>query len=466
MRGVRRRISGIVAGLAVMTAALTGGNGVAGQPAAAALPGGGAVHAIFIGISRYQHMDKLAFCASDAVRLARVFQGLDGDLRLAPAHTVVLTDSQATRARVLRELAAVRQRLGPRDVFLFYFSGHGGGEDEPDMPPVDEPDDHDETLVMWDSRGPHEEDISDDQLRVILAGFPGRQVIILDACYAGGFVRDLERPGTVVFAASREDRTSSVAFAHRASGGLTHALMTGLAGEADADTDRVIGQDELVAYLGRVVPLYCEDCGRRNPPGANRCYYCRVKVATAAHRPTFGGAWPELVWSRVTVAYVPERCHSAADRRGCAARPSRCRCRVKGECGVAACQALGRKIIDGCSSAEDRATCRSDAQLCPCPEYGNCGMGECAAPAGNSCRTGEDRRQCGEDPRNCPCGHYGDCEMDSCREARTGKESRSEALSGCEGAGDGPVAGCGDCSPGGAPEPDAAEESGCGCCGD
>lgn len=378
---------------------------------------------LFIGISRYQHMDKLAYCAEDARRVAKRFQELRGAWALAPERTVVLTDSQATRVRVLRELRALASRPAPGDVLLFYFSGHGGGEDEPDRPPRDEPDGHDETLVMVDSSGPHDEDISDDELRAILAACRAqRALIVLDACFSGGFVRDLERPGTVVLSASREDRSSSVAFVHRSSGGLTHALLEGISGEADADGDRVIRHAELIAFLERVVPMYCGECGRRNPPRSNRCFYCRAKVGTPAHRPLFGGEWPpDLVWNRLAEPYRPERCVTESERRSCSSRPSQCRCRVKGECGVASCLSLARKILDGCANESDRAVCRTDPELCPCPEYGDCGMGECVAPSGGACVTGSDREICARDPASCPCDRYGNCDMASCRAERSVK---------------------------------------------
>lgn len=420
MAGMKRHACILLAVAACLLAVL----GDAGRPAVAEeFRAPATAWGLFIGISRYQHMDKLAYCAEDARRVARRFQEMRGAWTLAPERTVVLTDSQATRARVLRELRALAARPAPADIVLFYFSGHGGGEDEPDRPPRDEPDGHDETLVMVDSSGPHEEDISDDELRDILAACRAQRVlIVLDACFSGGFVRDLERPGTVVLAASREDRSSSVAFVHRSSGGLSHALLEGSAGEADVDGDREVRHGELVAFLERVVPLYCGECGRRNPQGSNRCFYCRTKVGTAANRPLFGGAWPlDTVWNRLSAAYRPERCSTEGERRSCASRPSSCRCRVKGECGVGSCQALARKTVDGCASDADRAICRTDPDLCPCPDYGNCGMGECTAPAGDACATAADRATCTSNPASCPCDRYGNCDMGSCRQERNEK---------------------------------------------
>lgn len=378
----------------------------------AALP---RAYGIFVGISTYKSGEALAYCADDALRVSRFFAALAGPLNVPPDRAIVLTDSAATLEAMKKAFAATRARLEPDDVFVFYFSGHGGGPDEPDAPPLDEPDGHDETIVPWDADGSHKADLSDDQFRQILDGFPNRdRIIILDACFSGGFVPDLARDGTLVLAATQENRSSMVAYAHRISGALTHALLTGLSGAADADGDSSVTQAELTRYLGATMPRYCQACGRRNPPGRSRCYYDREPLDGPASHPAFGGRVSLSSLATIRVPYRPDICASPEERRACARRPADCRCEVKGECGEAECMTIGRKATDRCATAGERDACRRSSELCPCPDFGNCRMTCCTSPDEPVCTKEDDRAQCERNPEQCPCGHFGDCEMASC----------------------------------------------------
>jgi hypothetical protein len=385
------------------------------------------VHGLFVGISRYRTMDKLAYCADDARHVAAAFQSLNGPLKIASGDATILTDSQASLAAVKSALKTIGRRLGPQDVFVFYFSGHGGGEDEPDIDPKDEADHHDETLVVWDSSGPHEQDLSDDQLRRILEAFPARtQIVLLDACFSGGFAADLGAPGRLVMTAAPEDHTSSVAFAHRSSGAFTHILLNGLQGEADSDSDGVVRTEEIQRHLRTLIPRYCPECGRRNPPRSTRCFYDKEPLATSALHPVFAGSIAVDLWNRPERRWTPHICATTADRSGCARNPAGCRCDVKGECGENGCVAHGRSLRDGCATPGERSICRESAELCPCPDYGNCGMSSCEAGPSPSCRDADDRSRCEVNAADCPCGSYGECEMASCRArpSRGGARSR------------------------------------------
>ncbi len=380
-------------------------------------PAPGRAWGLFIGISGYPEMGGLAYCAEDARRMASFFATREGALRVDPGFAKVLADSAATLEGVRKALRALARSVHPEDVVVIYFSGHGGGEDEPDAPPRDEPDGHDETLVMWDSTGPHEEDLSDDDLKQLLRAISCRsKILLLDACFSGGFVRDLAGDGTLVFAACQEDGSPSVAYVHRVSGGFTHALFGGLSGEADLDRDGWVTERETREHLARVVPLYCQECGRRNPPQSTRCYYDRETLGRRSLAPRFGGTSGLASWVRVDPNHRPERCSTGEDRALCRRNPEKCACTVRGECGEEKCMAAGRKIVDACATDTERALCRQNPTLCPCPSFGNCGEPECAND--EVCQTEKDRAQCGRDPQGCPCGHYGDCAMDSCRESR------------------------------------------------
>ncbi len=206
--------------------------------------GGGQVYGIFAGISDYGgRASNLAFTAEDAENFASAMQQGGG---MRAENSVVLTDSEATVGNIRAAFESLSGRIGPDDTFVFFYSGHGGrvprqgGFDRAD------PDGLDETLAMYDA------DITDDQMNELMALVDGgTSVIVLDACFSGGFSKDvISAPGRIGFFSSEEDVTSQVAAKFRAGGYLSVFAAEGVgAGLADADGDGSINAIELSQYL-------------------------------------------------------------------------------------------------------------------------------------------------------------------------------------------------------------------------
>lgn len=89
-----------------------------------------------------------------------------------------LKTSEASADRVLRALKTAADTLRPSDLFVFYYSGHGGQQPDFDG---DEDDHHDETLVLYDR------ELIDDKLNEIWVSFrPGVRIVMLsDSCNSG-----------------------------------------------------------------------------------------------------------------------------------------------------------------------------------------------------------------------------------------------------------------------------------------
>jgi metacaspase-1 len=94
----------------------------------------------------------------------------------------LLLGSNATRAKVMQELRIAAKQLKAPDLFLLYFSGHGGQIKDHDG---DEKDHKDETWCLYDGH------YLDDELYAALQQFKTgtRIVLISDCCHSGGIRR-------------------------------------------------------------------------------------------------------------------------------------------------------------------------------------------------------------------------------------------------------------------------------------
>ncbi len=203
--------------------------------------GGRGVAGVFVGISDYPGAGDLPECANDAIKLAEALRerGL-----LSADRQIVLTDAQATQSNIRNALTTIGGQLGPDDVFLFFYSGHGG--QRPGSSDPREIDGADEYIAVYDG------ELLDDDVGRIFDGIHARLAMIaLDSCYSGGFAKDVvTAPHRVGMFSSEEDVLSAVASQFQAGGYLSHFLRTGVAGEADAQpADGVLTVGELTHFV-------------------------------------------------------------------------------------------------------------------------------------------------------------------------------------------------------------------------
>ena len=87
-------------------------------------PDGGALRALVIGIDDYQHVRKLKGAVADAADIVSSLKTMGvGDV-------VELTNAQADRASVLREISAMVERTRNNDLVFLSIAGHGTQEPE------------------------------------------------------------------------------------------------------------------------------------------------------------------------------------------------------------------------------------------------------------------------------------------------------------------------------------------------
>jgi len=212
-----------------------------GIPRQANVPGGQRVIALMVGVSDYGgRTSNLPNTDEDAQQL---YNSLQQAGLLHPA-SVVLTNSEATTKAVSDAFARATAAAGPSDLFIFFFSGHG---DQVDVPrSAAELDGRAETIELFDAA------MTDAELAPMFARVRSRMaMVVIDACYAGGFRSLIDRPNVMGLFSSEEDLTSLVASRFKAGGFLSYFLRTGLAGEADDDGDRLVTTGELATYVRR-----------------------------------------------------------------------------------------------------------------------------------------------------------------------------------------------------------------------
>lgn len=141
-------------------------------------------YALVIGISNYQHVNKLVPAVSrDAMEIYEVL--VDPLICAYPSRNVRrMLDAQATRSRVLQVLSEMCKTTNDDSIVLIYWSGHGGRiQDGPYageyLLPVDTVYTSDDSLATTA--------ISGQEFATLLRGIPARKlVVILDCCHAGG----------------------------------------------------------------------------------------------------------------------------------------------------------------------------------------------------------------------------------------------------------------------------------------
>jgi len=253
--------------------------------------------AFIVGIDAYERVSPLETAVSDARRLAQVLADMQ-HFRVHPP----LVDASGQAMRTLLHETLPRQ-VGPEDRVLFYFAGHGIAGDGDDGPAgYLVPADADPTNVA--SLLPMAE------VQDALQALPCRHLLlILDCCFSGAFKwssrtraigtlmpkriykerfdRFIDDPAWQVMTSAAHDQKAMDVLQGRATGdrgradaadGEAHspfaqALFDGLAGDADARTDRegdgVITATELYSYVrDRVEPQTLEaGASRRQTPG-------------------------------------------------------------------------------------------------------------------------------------------------------------------------------------------------------
>lgn len=214
---------------------------IQGHSAQTAAAVDGDLYGVFVGISDYPGSDNdLDFTAEDARVLQEAFVRGAG---MRPENGIVLVDSEATVEGVRQAMATIAARMDDDDRMVFFYSGHGVRLPRQEFQASD-PDGQDESLALYDGMA------TDDAFAGWLDGVPGTSLIVLDACFSGGFAKDvITKPGRMGLFSSHEDVTSAVARKFRAGGYLARFMAEAIGAHAADDGDGQLTALELSQYL-------------------------------------------------------------------------------------------------------------------------------------------------------------------------------------------------------------------------
>ncbi len=204
------------------------------------LPASGSarVFALSVGVAAYGRISPLNRTDEDAQRVTAALR----DAGVLAPESVTLVNSQATRANFESALTDITSAMGDDDLLLIFFSGHG--EKVENM--TTERDGSAETIELFDAA------LFDYELAEMMEDVDARTLLVIDACFAGGFDQVVrQRNERMGIFSSDEDVLSLVATGEKAGGYISHIFRAALEGGADMNGDRALEAGELSEYMRR-----------------------------------------------------------------------------------------------------------------------------------------------------------------------------------------------------------------------
>jgi len=142
-------------------------------------------------------------CELDVDNIERILHPLNYNIQ-------ILKTNQATSRNILTSLENAALQLNKDDMFIFYFSGHGGQQPDENY---DESDGRDETIVAFDR------EINDDELDNIWIKMREgvRILMISDSCNSGSnyrYIRTVKNPKSMSLISNRKQRDFKAQMIH------------------------------------------------------------------------------------------------------------------------------------------------------------------------------------------------------------------------------------------------------------
>jgi WD40 repeat protein len=243
------------------------------------------LHGLFVGIGNYkkaalgphgEFWGDLLFPVKDARAMRNAWEKQSKTELYEPGRLVLLTDAEASRQRILEELALLKKETEdrPDDRVILFFAGHGWAEPVKTKLNLHNADHFAFVCPQFDIRRWRETGLTSDVLYDYIVTMPARKLVFLDACHSGSvreaeYLRSLtpDGIGPPIFTAAERDQS---AWEHPTIGHgvFTRAILDALGPEfevADSDQNGHLNVRELAEYLRKRVPEIMDEIRPRLP---------------------------------------------------------------------------------------------------------------------------------------------------------------------------------------------------------
>jgi WD40 repeat protein len=228
--------------------------------------GGVTLHLLVIGLNNYKNpKHNLNYATADAVSFKEAIEKGSTSI-FSKTNIVFLGDAQATKEGISTALDKIKTTAKPKDVFIFYYAGHGVMNEKKDFYLVP----YDVIQMYGQDDALAQKGLSANELQQFSRDIKAqKQLFILDACQSAGALETLgaargaaeekaiaqlaRATGTHWLTASGSEQ-SAAEFPQLGHGTFTYVLLEALSGKADNGGDKKITVKELDAYLQEQVP--------------------------------------------------------------------------------------------------------------------------------------------------------------------------------------------------------------------
>ncbi|UKN02300.1 caspase family protein [Paracrocinitomix mangrovi] len=233
------------------------------------------LYILTIGINDYKNPKyNLDFAVNDASAFSKaIVKG--GDTLFNAIHDYSITNDKATKSEITRVMQEIKEKIGPEDVFVFYYAGHGV------MGYAEKPEDadfyivtHDVTNLYGDVEMLNNKALSAKELmQLSMEVSAEKQLFILDACHSGGALNSLATRGDgrekalaqlarstgTFFLTAAQDAQYANEVGNLKHGLFTYAILEVLEGDKGDNGDSKITVNELKSYVEDRVPELSEE---------------------------------------------------------------------------------------------------------------------------------------------------------------------------------------------------------------
>ena len=224
------------------------------------------LYLLVIGINKYKNPKyNLNYANADAASFKEAIEKVSSTI-FSKTNSVFLSDEKATKEGIVAELDKIKATATPKDVFIFYYAGHGVLNEKKEFYLVP----HDVTQLYGNDDALAQKGLGTNQLQQFSKDVAAqKQLFILDACQSAGALEQIvssrgvaeekaiaqlaRATGTHWLTASGSDQYASE-FQQLGHGTFTYVLLEALGGKADISGDKKITVKELDAYLQQQVP--------------------------------------------------------------------------------------------------------------------------------------------------------------------------------------------------------------------